>query len=340
MTALKAHEVERFVAKPDLEQGAILVYGPDSGLVREIAQRMVQHFSGSDAGSMNLVVLDGGELDADPGRLAVEAKTVSLFGDRRVVRVRGAGKSSVMPLTEFLENPSGAVVVLEAGNLPPRDALRALVEGNRHGRTLPCYPDTDETLIRLINDWLAERGIRAEPDVAGTLRENLGNDREVTRRELEKLAFYAADSGILTRDDVLTLCADNAALAIDEILDATGTGHAERLDTALDRALAAALSLQQLVTMGIGHFTALRRWRAEVDTGRSPREVLGGARPKPHFSRMAALEQQLRIWSDSALAAALERLQLASGDSRKRYALQETVVRRALLAICRMAAER
>lgn len=340
MTALKASEVERFVRRPDLAAGVFLVYGPDGGMVREIAQKLARHFAGADAASMNLVTLDGGEVDADPGRLLVEAKTISLFGDRRVVRVRGAGKGAVMALTELLDDPGGAVIILEAGNLTPREALRPLVEASRNGRTLPCYPDTDESLVRLINEWLAEAGISAEPDVATTLRENLGNDREVTRRELEKLAHYAAETRVLTRGDVLTLCADNAALAIDEILDATGTGHAERLDTALDRALAAALNMQQLVTMAIGHFTMLRRWRVDVDAGRSPREVLGGARPRPHFSRTSALEQQLRLWSDAALSAALERLHLASADSRKRYAMQETVVRRALLAVCRMAAER
>lgn len=339
MTALKAHEVERFLKRPDLDEGVFLVYGPDSGLVREVAQRLVRHFGGSDAGSMNLVTLDGSEVDADPGRLLVEAKTSSLFGDRRVVRVRGAGKGAVMGLTELLDDPAGAIVVLEAGNLTPRDPLRALVEGSRRGRALPCYPDTDETLIRLINEWLAEAGIRADSDVAPTLRDALGNDREVTRRELEKLAFYAADTRTLTREDVLTLCADNAALAIDEILDSTGTGHATRLDTALDRALAGGLNLQQLITMAIGHFSTLRRWRAEVDAGKPARSVLDGARPRPHFSRRAALEQQLRLWSDPALAAALERLQLASADSRKRYGLQETIVRRALLAISMMAAE-
>lgn len=339
MTALKAGDVERYLKRPDLTEGVFLVYGPDTGLVREIAQRLLRHYGGGDSSSMNLVTLDGSEVDADPGRLVVEARTSSLFGDRRVVRVRGAGKGAVMATTELLEDPTGAVVILEAGNLTPRDAIRALVDGSKAGRSLPCYPDTDESLIRLINEWLAEAGINADPDVAPTLRDTLGNDREVTRRELEKLAFYAAESKTLTRNDVLVLCADNAALAIDEILDSTGTGHAARLDAALDRALAGALNLQQLLTMAIGHFTTLRRWRTAVDSGRSVRDVLDGSRPRPHFSRRSALEQQLRLWSDSALAAALERLQGATGDSRKRYSLQETVVRRTLLAICMMAAE-
>jgi DNA polymerase-3 subunit delta len=340
MTALKAHEVERFLVRPDISEGVFLVYGPDSGLVRESGHRLTRHFAGSDAGSMNLVTLEGSDLDADPGRLAVEARTASLFGEKRVVRVRNAGKSMVMVLTELLDDPAGAAIVLEAGNLAPKDALRALVEGKKLGRALPCYPDSDETLLKLITETFNKAGIRAEPDVATTLRDTLGNDREVTRRELEKLVLYSAQSKVLTHNDILVLCADNAALVLDEVIDAMGTGHAARLEEALNRALAAAINPQQLLGSAQLHFAALRRWRAEVDLGKSPRDVLEGARPRPHFSRKATLGQQLRVWSDDALGAAAERLHVASGDSRKRYELQDMVARRALLAVCMMAAER
>jgi len=340
MTALRAHEVERFVNRPDTSEGVFLVYGPDAGLVREVGQKLTRQFAGSDAGSMNLVTLEGADVDADPGRLAVESRTSSLFGEKRVVRVRGAGKSLVMGLSELLDDPGGAAIVLEAGNLAPRDPLRALVEGARAGRALPCYPDSEETLLRLINESFSKAGIRAAPDVATTLRDTLGNDREITRRELEKLLLFAAETKLLTRDDVLTLCSDNAALVLDEIVDAAGSGHAARLDEALDRALAASVNPQQLLASALGHFSALRRWRADVDNGRSPRDVLESAKPRPHFSRKAALEQQLRLWGDDALGAACERLHLATADSRKRYAMQETVATRALLAICMMAAER
>lgn len=339
MTALKGGEVERFLNRPDLDAGVVLAYGPDAGHVREVGSRLIRHYGGADAGSMNLVTLDGGDVDGDPGRLAVEARTVSLFGDRRVVRVRGAGKGVVMALPDLLDDPAGSLVIIEAGNLTPRDPLRVQVEASKRGRALPCYPDTDQTLLALINAFFAEAGIRADPDTATTLRDTLGNDREVTRRELEKLASFAADTKTLAREDVITLCADNAALVIDQILDAAGTGHAARLDEALNRAMAASVSPQQLNTMALGHFTMLRRWRTEVDRGRSPRDVLEGAKPKPHFSRKSALEQQLRLWSDDALAAALERIQLASADCRKRYGMQETIVRRALLAVAMMAAE-
>ncbi|MHB1109463.1 MAG: DNA polymerase III subunit delta [Devosia sp.] len=340
MTALKAHEVERFVNQPDTTEGIFLVYGPDAGLVREVAQKLTRQFVGSDVGSMNLVTLEGADVDADPGRLVVEAKTSSLFGDKRVVRVRGAGKSLVTDLSDLLDDPGGAAIVLEAGNLAPRDPLRALVEGAKSGRALPCYPDSEETLLRLVNETFSKAGIRAAPDVATTLRDILGNDREITRRELEKLLLFADATKVLTRNDVLTLCADNAALVVDEIIDAAGTGHAARLDEALDRALAASVNPQQLLASALLHFSTLRRWRAEVDAGRSTRDVLESVKPRPHFSRKSVLEQQLRLWSDEALGAACERLHLATADARKRYAVQETIVSRALLAVCMMATER
>lgn len=338
MSALKAHEVARFLARPDLTEGIFLAYGPDTGLVRETAQKLIRALTGDDPESASLVVLDGSEVDADPSILAVEAKTISLFGGKRIVRVRGATKSLVMTLTELRDDPGGAAIVLEAGNLAPKDALRALVEAAKLGRALPCYPDNDETLTALIRETFNQQGTRVDADVIATLREILGNDREITRRELEKLSLYAAGSKVLTREDVLLLCADNGALVIDAILDATGGGHAEKLELALNRALSSAVDPQRLLAMTTIHFANLRRWRVEVDAGKTPRAVLDGLRPKPHFSRAAALEQQLRLWTDSALAVASDRILQTTADSRRRPALAETSLRRALLAICMMAA--
>jgi len=338
MTALKAHEVARFLARPDLTEGIFLAYGPDGGLVRETAQRLIRHLSGDDPASANVTIFDGPELDAEPGRLITEARSISLFGGKRIIRVRSAGKALVMPLTELRDDPGGTAIVLEAGNLTPRDAIRALVEAAKLGRALPCYPDTDETLTKLMQETFNQAGIRTDSDVIPTLREILGNDREITRRELEKLSLYAASTKTLTREDVLTLCADNGALAIDAILDATGGGHAEKLEMALNRALAASINPQQLLSMLTSHFAGLRRWRVEVDGGKSARAVLDGVKPKPHFSRVGQLEQQLRLWSEPALATAADRLLHATSDSRRKPALAETILRRTTLALCMIAA--
>ena len=42
MTAIKAADVDRFVARPDPRLPIVLVYGPDAGLVRERVDALVK----------------------------------------------------------------------------------------------------------------------------------------------------------------------------------------------------------------------------------------------------------------------------------------------------------
>ncbi len=340
MTALKAHEVSRYLDNPDLKTGVFLAYGPDQGLVRETAQRLMRHFAGDNADPMSELTLDAAELSSDPSRLAVEARTISMFGGLRRIRVRNAAKALATTLSELLDDMPEAVIVLEAGNLLPRDALRALAEARKNARALPCYADNEETLRNLIRQNFTDAGVTVDQETIATIRDTLGNDREITRRELEKLSLFAADNKVLTREDVITLCGDNAALAMDAILDAAGTGRADRLDTAIGRALSGGIDVQRLLISALLHFTWLRRLRVDVDAGRAPRDVLDAQRPRPHFSRKASLEQQLRLWNDDALASASNRLYDAILDSRKSANLAHAIAHRALLAICVAAAHR
>jgi DNA polymerase III subunit delta len=340
MTALRAHEVARYLDRPDLAAGVFLVYGPDSGLVRETAQRLIRHYAGPDPDPMAQTSLDSAELDADPGRLAVEARTSSLFGGLRTIRIRAAGKSLTTSLSLLLEDMPDAVVVLEAGNLQRNDALRTLAETNKRARALPCYADDDRALSALIRTTLTEAGISSAPDVVPTLVGLLGSDREITRRELEKLVLYAGPQGNLTADDVIVLCGDNSGRALDAIVDAVAGGNAAACDTGFGAAVTSGADPQRILGMALGHFALLRRMRAETDAGRPIKSVMEALRPRPHFSRTAAIERQVRLWTDPALAAATNRLQGAILDSRRNARLAAPISQRALLALAVAAAQR
>lgn len=332
MTALKAHEVKRFLDRPDIKDGVFLAYGPDNGLVHETAMRLFSMLS-KDA---EAIVLDGDEVAKEPERLAIELNTISMFGGRRVVRVRGAGKAIAPLVKDIGPRLIEATLILESDNLLPKDALRAVVEGLRNGRALPCYADSNETIATLIKDTFVKNDIKLAPDVTPYLLDILGNDREITRRELEKLCLYAGTPGRLTRDDVVALCADNGMMAIDEIIDSSAGGDAAALEHAMLRARTHAVDGQRILIMTSNHFASLRRMRAQVDEGRSPVDVVEGAKPRPHFSRKNAIIAQLKAWTDDRLAQANERFLSATSESRRKPVLSEAIVSRALLAVCRM----
>ncbi|WP_196260308.1 DNA polymerase III subunit delta [Pelagibacterium limicola] len=340
MTALKGKDIAAFLARPDLSQGLVLVYGPDAGLVSENAGLVVKRQMGENPDPESLITLQMSEIEADPQRLGIETRTPSLFGGDRLIRIRNANNKLAPTLAELLDEGLPVLVVVEGGDFKPSEALRKLAEARKDARALPCYADTGQAVDLLIRQTLAENKIRSEPDLAPLLRDMLGNDRQVTRRELEKLVLYAGEGGTLTRDDVLALCGDNGALALDAMVDAIGTGHAGRLDDAMIRAGAAGTDAQRLLAVALGHFSRLRAMRAEIDAGATADQVLARATPRVHFSRKSALEQQLRLWTDSSLAAACARLAGAIAQSRKTAPLAPAIARQALLAICMAAARR
>ena len=328
MTALKAHEVERYLAAPDLDTGVFLAYGTDAGLVREVADRLVARFAGAPPDPMAHTSINAADLGSEPGRLADEARAPSLFGGRRSVRVRGATKVLAPVLTPLLADMPDAVIVLEAGNLTRDDALRKLAEKAKNARALPCYADNERALAGLIEATFREAKITASPAAVNTLRSLLGNDREVTRRELEKLCLYARQTGWIEVDDVEKLVGDNSIRAIDAIVDAIGNGDAAALDSALSAALAGGIDSQRILSAALNHFLQLRRLRRLVDAGETPKQALDAARPRVHFSRAAAMERQLRVWPDHALAQACARLYDAVHETRRSTAIKTTATGR------------
>jgi DNA polymerase-3 subunit delta len=85
MTAVKAADVDRFIAKPDLAMPIVLVYGPDAGLVRERVDALVKASVDDPNDPFSFVRVEGEELSGNPSRLVEEAHTVPLFGGRSLI---------------------------------------------------------------------------------------------------------------------------------------------------------------------------------------------------------------------------------------------------------------
>src|SRR5438105_10986481 len=102
-----AGQVDGFLRRPDPEIRAVLLYGPDAGLVRERAEIVVRTVCPDLRDPFRVADLAAAGLAADPARLADEAAQISLMGGRRVVRVRDAGDALAPLFSRFLVDPVG-----------------------------------------------------------------------------------------------------------------------------------------------------------------------------------------------------------------------------------------
>src|ERR1700756_4627324 len=98
MVALKAAEVDAYIAAREPTRPIALVFGPDAGLVSERADAIVRTAVDDLNDPFALVRLDGDDLAGDPGRLVDEANTVPLFGGRGAIRGKAGGAGFSPPL--------------------------------------------------------------------------------------------------------------------------------------------------------------------------------------------------------------------------------------------------
>ncbi len=225
---IEPRQVEAFLRKPDPKIRAVVVYGNDDGLVAERGTQLAKTVCDDLKDPFRVVDISGEALKGDPARLADEFGAMSLMGGRRVIRVRPAGDESATALENLVAATAGdALIVLEAGNLTPRSALRALAETEPMLGAMPCYMDSDEALEGLVESSARAAGLAVEPDALDWIVERLGGDRGQTRSEIDKLLLYKAGdvAKTITLGDATAVLGDTAAIGIDDVIAATFDGE-------------------------------------------------------------------------------------------------------------------
>src|SRR5262245_10474810 len=270
MTAIKPPDVDRFIAKPDPSQPVVLVYGPDTGLVRERVNALVRASVDDPGDPFALARIEGDELASNPGRLVEEAHTVPLFGGRRAVLVKAGSRNIAPAVQAVVAAPSHECrVIIEAGNLNKSSPLRALCEKAKVAAALPCYVDNDRALALLIDEEMHTNGLTIASDARDALIALLGADRLASRNEIRKLVLYARGQKNIVLDDVMAVVADASQIALDGLVDAVFAGRTVETDGEFGKARASGSSPAAIVSEAIRQAASLHQMELAIGRGSS-----------------------------------------------------------------------
>ncbi|HTV44968.1 MAG TPA: DNA polymerase III subunit delta [Stellaceae bacterium] len=326
--------VAAFLQRPDPAIGAVLLHGPDAGLVRERADALVRTVCPDLGDPFRIAELTGAGLAADPSRLADEAAQLSLLGGPRVVRVRGAVDGIARLFAEvFAAARNDALIVVEAGELASSSALRRTFEGAAHAVAIGCYPDTPLDRAAVIRSSLEAQSVTISRDAMQYLVEHLGGDRLLTRSELDKLVLYAGAGGRVELEDARRSVGDSAAIEIDDAVMAAAEGDPARLERVLDRVLREGETPVAVIRALLRHLHRLQLLAALASSGIPVADIVRNARPPIFFKHQESVRRQLGRWSGAELRQALERLTEAEIGMKTTGLPAETLCRQAMLAV-------
>ena len=312
-----------------------LLHGPDEAGAREIAMRLARTM-GPEA---ERVDIEPAVLKSNPGRLADEAASLSLFGTNRHIRVTGAGEESVEACTMLLAAArAGNPVVLIAPGLKGTSALVRLATADP--RALACVfyvPDAAEA-DKIATGIAREYGLRTTGATATRIAAAAAGDRAVMTRELEKIALFldAAPERPRELDDraLDAIGADLGDAEISRAIDAAIDGGPDRLGEELAKLGMAGVSPIPLLRQLVRRLMTLAELRGEIDGGANANALI----ERVFFRERATTARALRIWSSVKLNDAIDRVRRAERATMAPANAGNVLADAAMLGVARMAA--
>jgi DNA polymerase-3 subunit delta len=308
MTALKRGDFDRALGSPDPSIRLWLLAGPDESASADAARRLLAALSDA-ADPMAVTDLSPGELASDPGRLADEAASVSMFGGRRAIRVAGVGENVAEAARLLLAAAAaGNPVVMTAGDLGRTSGLRRLAETSGEARILLSYPLDAREAMRWLAQEARRRGMEMGEGVAERLLAATGGDLGVLASELEKFSlFLGAEPGVprrLESEHLLLLGADSAEEDMFALVAALTADDARAAEVQF-RLLSGTSPIPALRAMA-RRLLQLAEARSAMRTGLSAEAAAKALRPPVFWKEQAAFVAALGRWSPRRIADGLE----------------------------------
>lgn len=286
--------------------------GPDEAGASDAANRIA-----SLLGDAEKVELTGAELKRDPVKLADEARSVSLFGDKRIIHIRATGDDAFDAVEALLESPvDGWPVLIVATSATDKSRIAKLLDSKPGTLVAMFYLPELKSVTDAVRDMGDAVGIKLNGALAERLARSTGLDTRMARSEIEKLALYLDAAPHAPREATAAaldeICATNEDDSFMPLVNVVLGGEARKLPAELAR-------MREMDLNPVGLLLAFERRAAQLVqlaarmgergdvSSFMEQEVVS---KRIFFRDRADLTAQLRRWRGARLVRLTERLSM------------------------------
>jgi len=322
----------------------VLLYGRDEAASRDMARQIARQFDDGD-NPLALTLIAAPSLKDDPSALVAAAATVSMFGDRTLVRIDDAGEEVLDAVALLLgADVTGNPVLIVAGDLRKGSKLQSLVDASPLALGVQSYVAEGREWDNMAEAAAADFGLKLARGVARALQDSSAGDRGVLRCELQKFALYLdASPAAPATLELATLEAIGAELGeadLNALVEAVSAGRPDHADQQMARLSEANIPGIVMLRGLARRFWLLLELRLAVDGGLSAQSAVSGARPPVFWKAKAAIEAQVGRYRSTQIRAALDRMLAAERDIKTSGGAGDVLARQAILGIATMLALR
>ncbi len=340
----------RFLEKPPADIIGVLLFGPDRGLVKARSLALTNIFMPNADDAFGTTILTADDLSSDPARLTDEMSALSLLGDDRLVRLRldhernGAAISKLIKQFDTEPQKAEAKLIIEAGDMTPRSAIRKVCEASAHFAAIGCYAASAKDIGEQVKATLSDIGIQIHLDALEAWVPLLEGDHALAAGEIEKMALYKGygkvEDAIVSVADIRAVAAGGQSASIDTIIMQMMSGDVEGSDASYRRAMSGKLNPVAVLIGLQRHLLRLIEVSMTMDKGENVGQAMRTLRPPVFGMQQDMFKRHISLWPLGMLRRALVQSQKAEREIKTAAAPTEAIMGRLILALSSYAAKR
>ncbi len=164
----------------------ILLYGKNDGLKDEATNFLIKK------DTVVSVYEESNILDS-PESFIESLKSKSLFEEKKTIIIKRASDKILKVIEELSEEKIDDILIINSENLEKKSKLRIFFEKHKSYSCVAFYPDNNETLLKLANNFFQKRKILISNENLNQIVNKTSGSRKNLIDELEKIDLFCAN---------------------------------------------------------------------------------------------------------------------------------------------------
>ena len=317
---IKPYQAESFInnINNNREIFAVLVYGPESGLISIRSKKIATSIVADLSDPFLVVSLNEKQFDEDKGLLGDEFAAISMLGGKKLIMVDGGNKITDS-LKMIFESPKKVpkktdfkvvgdnFILISAGDLDKNSSLRKFCEANPYIATIPCYEDDSATVSAIIRQKLKDQHLTFDNEIIEMLLGKFGKNRQIILNEIEKLALFMGNQRHITADILQANIADITEISAFQLVEEFANRDAKKALFFLEKLFTEKTSPITILRFLSNYFGKLILVKNNIENGSNLDFEM--KIQNIFFKQQNTFTKHLNIWNSRAISNLLIRLQ-------------------------------
>ena len=280
----------------------ILFYGKNNGLKNEATRYFIKE-------KESVQSYDEKEILENKNNFIENLSSKSLFEKKKIIIIKRASDKILKTIEEINEkNLEDTLIIVNAENLEKRSKMRIFFEKNKKYVCVAFYPDNEQTLSKLANNFLKKKNILISQANINLIINKSNGDREILLNELEKIEYFSKNGKKITEENIAKITNLIENHSVTELIDSCLIKNKKKIINILNENNFSNDECILIIRTFLNKSKRILKLVTEFETNKNIDLTISSAKPPIFWKDKEITKQQINQWKPESIKELIYRL--------------------------------